>query len=55
MRGITGTLREKQNQLLIIAHSTIFRMKNVSVKQSRENQNTYNVQYDFSKIVPFMR
>jgi len=51
-----GTLHKDHYTLLIISHSVLLRMRNVSDKTCRGNQNTH---FDFSdfflKIVPFMR
>ena len=41
LKEITGTLCEEQNKFLITSHSILFRMRNVSVKKRRENQNTH--------------
>jgi endoglucanase Acf2 len=38
---MTGTLHEDQYTFLIISHSFLLRMKNVSDKSCKENQNTY--------------
>ena len=38
---IRGTLNEDQYTFLIISHSVVLRMKNVSDKSCRENQNTH--------------
>ena len=38
---ITRTLHEDKYTFLIISHSILLRMRNVSDKTSRENQNTY--------------
>ena len=41
---------------MMIFNSVLLRMRNVSEKESRENQKTHFVFYDFfSKILPFMR
>jgi hypothetical protein len=46
----------RQIHILIITHSVLFRMKNVSDKICRENQNTFlYLTTFFSEIVPFMR
>jgi hypothetical protein len=51
MARITGTLHED-----IISHSILLRMRNVSGKCCRENQNKLFISNNlFSKIVPFMR
>ena len=53
---ITGTLHEDQYTFFIKSRSFPFRMRNVSDKSCRENQNTHFVFSNFfSKIVPFMR
>ena len=54
---MTGTLHEDQYTFFITSRSVLLRMRNVSDKRYRENQNTFYVQYFFffSKIVPFMR
>jgi len=52
-----STLRKDQHTFLIISRSLVLRMKNVSDKRYRENQNiliTVN-NISFSKIVLFMR
>jgi hypothetical protein len=53
---ITGTLHEDHQTFFIISRLILLRMRNVSDKSCRENQNTHfmfsNV---FPKIVPFMR
>jgi len=56
---ITSTLHEDQYTLLIIPRSVILRMRNLSGKSCRENQNThfiFNNSLSFfpSKIVPFV-
>ena len=53
---IIGTLREDQSTFLIISHSVLLRMGNVSDKSCRENQNTHFVLVTVfpPKIVPFM-
>jgi len=40
MTSITGTLHEDQYTFLIISRSVLLRMRNVSDKSCRENQNT---------------
>jgi len=51
-----GTLHEDQYTFLIISRSFLLRMRNVSDKICRENQNTHLVFSNFfPKIVPFMR
>ena len=50
-----GTLHEDQHTFLIISRSFLSRMRNVSDKSCRENQNTHFVVSNFfSKIGPFM-
>jgi hypothetical protein len=50
------TLREDQYTFFIISHSVLLRMRNVSDKSCRENQNTHFVfNKCFFLIVPFMR
>ena len=44
---MTDTLREDQHTFLIIPRSILLRMKDVSDKSCRENQNTFYVQYFF--------
>ena len=41
MTRITGTLHEDQFTFLVISHSSILRMRNVSDKICAENQNTH--------------
>jgi len=43
MTRLTGTLHEDQHTFLIISHSVLLRMRNVSDKRCRENQNTHFV------------
>jgi hypothetical protein len=51
----TGTLHEDQHTLLNTSRSILLRMRNVSDKSSRENQNTHFVLNNlFPKIVPFV-
>ena len=53
---IMDTLHADWYTFMVISHSFIFRMRNVSDKICRENQNTYFVFSDFSsKIVSSMR
>ena len=53
---ITLTLHEDHYTFFIISRSILLRMRNVSDKSCRENQNTHFVFNDlFSKTVPFMR
>jgi len=52
----TGTLDEHLRTFLIISRSVLLRMRNVSDKSCRENQNTHFVFSNvFLKIVPFLR
>jgi hypothetical protein len=54
--SIKGTLPEDQYAVLIISHSLLLRMRNISDKSSRENQSTHFIFRNFfSKIVPCMR
>jgi len=46
---ITGTLHEDQYTFLITSHSVLLRMRNVSDKSCRENQNT---RFVFSNFFP---
>jgi len=51
-----GSLPEDQYTFMIISRSVLLRMRNVSGKSCRENQNTHFISSNFlSKIVPFMR
>jgi len=53
---IKGTLHEDQYTFFIISRSFLHRMRNVSNKTCRENQNTHFVFCNFfQKIVPFTR
>jgi hypothetical protein len=54
---ITDTLHEDQYTFFIISRSFLLRMRNVSERSCRENQNTFCDRYTFfsSKIVPCMR
>jgi len=53
---ITGTLHEDLPTFVIISRSVLLRIRNVSDKSCRENQNTHFMMNDFfPKIVPFMR
>jgi hypothetical protein len=54
---IIGTLHADRYTFLIISRSVLLRMRNVSDKSCRENQNTHFVfsNFFFSKIVPFMK
>ena len=47
MARITGTLLEDQYTSFIISHSILFRMRNVSSKFCRENQNTHFISKNF--------
>jgi hypothetical protein len=53
---IKGKLHKDQNTFLIKSKSVLLKMRNVSDKSCRENQNT-NLMFNntFSKIIPFMR
>ena len=53
---ITGTLHEHRYTFLIISRSVLLRMRNISDKSCRENQNTlfYSIHFS-SKILPFIR
>ena len=56
LETMTGTLHEDLYTILIICRSVLLRMRNVSDKSCRENQNTHFVFSNFSsQIVPFMR
>ena len=50
---ITCTLHEDQYTFTIISRSVLLRMKHVSYKRCRENQNTHFLKNFFSKIVLF--
>ena len=52
MTGITDTVEKANIHFFIIFHSVLLRMRNISDKTSRENQNTG---FFVSKIVAFMR
>ena len=53
---ITGTLHEDRYTFLIICRSVLLRMRNVSDKSCRENQNTHFMLSNvLSKIMSFMR
>jgi hypothetical protein len=53
---MTGTFREGQYRFLIIFPSALLRMKNISCKSCKENQNIYSMFNNYlSKILPFMR
>jgi len=47
MTRIMGTLHEDQYMFLIICHSFLVRMKNVSDRSRRENWNTYFIIHKF--------
>ena len=47
-------LHEDRYKFLIVSRSVLLKVKNISDKSCRENQNTFYVQY-FFKIMPFMR
>ena len=49
---ITGTVREDQCTSLVTSHSFLPRMRNVSDKTCRENQNTH---FMFNKLFFFFR
>jgi len=51
---LTDTLFEDLGTLMI-SHSILLRMRNVSEKVRRENQNMFWSHNSFPKIVPFMR
>jgi hypothetical protein len=57
MTKVTDTLHEDEYTFLIISRSVLLRMRNVSDKLCRENQNKYFVFSNLlsSKIVSFMR
>ena len=46
-----GTLYEVQYTFGIISRSVLLRIRNVLDKSCRENQNTFYIEYFFSKIV----
>ena len=53
---ITGTLHEELCTFMAISRLILLRMRNVSDKSCRENQNTHFVFSNiFTKIVPFVR
>jgi hypothetical protein len=53
---INGTLHADQFKFLVISRSVLLRMRNVSDKSYKENQNTHFVFSNFfPKISPFMR
>jgi hypothetical protein len=45
----------RPTEFLIISRSVLLRMRNVSGESCTENQNTFYLQYYFSKIVSFLR
>ena len=56
MTRIAGTVNEGQYIFLIISRLVPFRMRNVSNKSCRKNQNTHFVfSNSFPRIVPFFR
>ena len=56
MTRIMGTLHEDLCTFMIISHSFLLRMRNVSDKRLRESQNTHFMFNNFFlKIVPHMR
>jgi len=55
MTGITGTVRGDQHTFLVISRSVLFKMRNVSDKSCRENQNTCFVQQLYLENCAFMR
>jgi len=53
---ISGTLHEDQYKFIIIFRSVLLRIRNVSDKYCRENQNIYLMLINFlKKTVPYMR
>ena len=52
---ITGTLHEDQNTFLIISRRILLRVRNVSDKSCRENQNKHLMFNFFPKILTFIR
>jgi len=51
-----GTLHEYKSTFFIISRSVLFKMRHVSEKPCRENQNTHFMFANFfPKIIPFMR
>ena len=50
-----GTLQEDQSPFLIISHSVLLRMKNVSVKVVERVETRLMFIYFVLKIVPFIR
>jgi len=56
MKRVMGTLRDDKYTFIIIPHSVLLRMRNISDKSCTENQNTHFTFNDFfSKTVSFMR
>ena len=56
LRRITGILHEDQYACLITSRSLLRRMRNVSDKRRRENQNKhFKFSNFFAEVVPFMR
>jgi hypothetical protein len=55
--GITVTLHEDQITFLIMSRSVLLRVRNVTDKSCRENQNKHFrfLSFFYHKIVPFMR
>ena len=51
-----GTLHADQYTILIVSHSILLKMRNVSNKSCTENQNTHFMlnNFFFLKIVPFV-
>ena len=58
MTGTTGTLHEDQFTLIMISLSVLLRMRNVSDKSCRENQNTHfifnNFFFDYPAVYEIM-
>jgi len=53
---MTSTIHDDQYTVLIVSRWMLLRMRNVSDKRCRENQNTHIVLINFfSKIIPFVR
>jgi len=50
-----GILLEGEYTCMIISWSILLRIRNVSDKTYRENQNTHKILNFFSEILPFMR
>jgi len=56
MTRMTGTLHEYHYTFMIISLSFLPKIKNISGKCCRENQNTHFMfNNSFSRVVPFMR